>query len=807
MDSFPKRLIILTFLLTALVACQAPAGASDGLSMDLRIGFDRIAQSGSWIPISAIVENTGPDIEAELRVETTALGGENAVYVHPISLPRGSRMALSFSIGGLSGFENEVQVDLVSQGRVLLSESTSLDVISAESLLVGIWSDTPDGAVSIGAVIPSNGDTALALLTPDDFPEVAEAWTALDVLIIANADTSQLDSDQVAAMQGWLAQGGRLLIAAGTSFQRTLSGLEELSPVLPTGTVEVSLSPLAAFANASFGQAQIEALVASGPLTADAGVLLASDDVPLIVFREVGYGRVDFLAFDLDLQPVAGWDDTPAMWRSILLNGAARPGWAYGLNQNYQFARDAVAAVPGVRLPAALQLCGFLLLYVLLIGPVNYLVLRQMGRLELAWVTIPVLVVLFSLVAYITGFQLRGSRPIVHRLAVVQSVAGDSTAQVDGYFGIWSPRRQTYDVLLDEGLLARPIPREIAGALTAVTTTSIETDQNVTVRDIRVDVGSISAYLVQGTQPNPLSLSVDLSLEPLDEGVRVRGEITNESEADLTETVLLLGGVARPISDLPAGELLLIDEVFQGGQATPGSQGIDPYPQGAGFGFYPYALDSLAAELTGIDNCQFGGALEPLQQRRCNFINSIVVSEGRGSGIYLAGWSEAAPLGLEVLNANVINEDVALHLVQLPALNEVGGGNGLLEIPPGLMTYSVVDVSPNVYSPNPYDLYMNLGEFVSFRFQPAFRYDVDAFDTVVLSMQSYNTNETLPIVEILDVEAGIWVPVNGRWGRTRIDDAGRFIDDLGGVTFRIEVENNFGQSISRFDVSYRSQDS
>src|SRR5260370_82991 len=92
------------------------------------------------------------------------------------------------------------------------------------------------------------------------------------------------------------------------------------------------------------------------------------------------------------------------------------------------------------------------------VGPINYLILRRLKRRELAWVTVPALVVVFSAGAYFTGYQVRGGQASLHRLAVVQVWPNADQAQVDGLVGVFSPRRTAYDVVFGPGLLARPMP-------------------------------------------------------------------------------------------------------------------------------------------------------------------------------------------------------------------------------------------------------------------------------------------------------------------------------------------------------------
>jgi len=53
-------------------------------------------------------------------------------------------------------------------------------------------------------------------LTVADLPGRVEAWDPIDRLVWQDIDASALRPEQLTAMRGWLAGGGRLTIVGGT---------------------------------------------------------------------------------------------------------------------------------------------------------------------------------------------------------------------------------------------------------------------------------------------------------------------------------------------------------------------------------------------------------------------------------------------------------------------------------------------------------------------------------------------------------------------------------------------------------------
>jgi hypothetical protein len=785
-------------LAMALISIQpALAQQANGPTLDVRAGWDGYMDSGNFNPVTVIATNDGPDLRGEIRIQVDPLSGGSTLYTYPIDLPRGSRKQVRLYPANLSALVNKLTVTLYSTGQVIASKEEALDYIDQNSLLIGIWSDTPGALSDIGQVKPSGGLTARAMLDENDFPEEAQGWAALDVLVIYDADTGKLSPQQQAALRAWVRQGGRLILVGGASFTRTLSGIGDLSPLAATRTVNGSLDALSTAANKPFEQAaSLEAPIAIGALSENAHVLVNSASGPLVVWQPSGNGRIDFLAADPALEPLTSWKNMGDLWRLILADGAARPGWAYGFNPSWGSAQQAIVDVPGVTLPSVLQLCAFLAIYVVLIGPLNYLVLARLKRRELAWITIPGLVLAFTLIAYFTGFQLRGSQVIVHRLGVIKVWQGEPQAQVETLVGLWSPRRSAYDVQIEPGFLARPMPVDLSGSLTTLSQAEISRSDSTQLRNVQVDIGSVRSFVVAGFSTQAPHLDGTLTMTPGASGVRITGDVLNNSPVDFDHVSLIFGGSAIRFADLPAGKILHINEMMlaEGRATAGGSSGLDPFP----YNSYGYTTTSLQTDLAWSTDCYSASS----DRRRCNLAASIINSETRGSEAYITGWADHVPLKMEVLNAETRTVDLGLYIFQMQT-RIAASATPPTEISPGLMTWQLVD-SSNTYAYNytPYDLYLDPNTSVSFRYEPLGFLPVPDSNGLIVHVESYDLSLPMPSVEVWDFEQGRWERLQqAQWGNNLLHDAGQFIDAAGGVIIRLKTSSTYSISISRVDVT------
>jgi hypothetical protein len=92
----------------------------------------------------------------------------------------------------------------------------------------------------------------------------------------------------------------------------------------------------------------------------------------------------------------------------------------------------------------------FILLYILVVGPLDYFLLKKVvKRLELTWVTFPIVVISVSAAAYFTAYSLKGHDQKVNKLDLVDIDLQTSTVQGNTWFSVFSPRIQNYSVSVE----------------------------------------------------------------------------------------------------------------------------------------------------------------------------------------------------------------------------------------------------------------------------------------------------------------------------------------------------------------------
>lgn len=568
--------ILIIFLLVLLPRTTAAQDDDTGLSLQVRAGFDGYYKPSYAVPVTISAQNDGPPIEGEIRIITGNRSfNDEVVYSVPISLPTQSNRQVALTVY-LSRFTGSLTAQLVDNNGAILTEqdSNTLNQLAIDDLLYGVVSSSPGELAFLESVTGGRSQAGVAFLNPAELADIAVAWDALDVLIVDDTDTSQLTPAQVAALDDWLAGGGHLIVTGGPNWQASTAALGDLLPVTVSSIASLDdLPALRDFAGMEFRD-PAPYLVADSTLR-EGELLLHEDGLPLLAMREQGRGRVYFLALDPKLAPLVDWDGSGLLWGLIADAVPLPTAWEMGVQDSYA-AGTAVSDIPSLTLPSIGQLLLFLLIYIIVIGPVNYLVLRRLNRRELAWLTIPALVLLFSGFTYFTSFRSRGENIIVNEMTVAYGQVGEKRVHAQSLLGIYSPRRNVFDVTLPGEAAARPFSRSLGSLSSGGNLDAIVREGEVRLANIRADTSEMQTFIAESYQPAP---DIAVHVQAAEGGLAGEVEIAveNQGERPFADAALLIGSTLEAVGTLQPGEgRVLTVTLPETGSSSPTPEGGTP---------------------------------------------------------------------------------------------------------------------------------------------------------------------------------------------------------------------------------------
>ena len=645
---------------------------------------------GEWLPLWVQLENYGADVEVEVQVRVPTTQGA-AVFATPISLANGARKRVPLYVLP-NNYAHELEVLAVSGSDILSTQKISVSGLANVTYTFGVIAPEPGSLILLkGLVLPGRSRSIeIANLSLRNLPEKTEGLGSFDVLVINDSDTSVLTADQNAALSQWVRQGGRLVIGGGAGALKTASGLPQaLLPLLPKDLVEVSqVHSLSEFANT-------EAIQNPGPFTLAIGdqhesrAILYAHDHPLLLEKSVGAGTVHFIALDLATAPFNGWPGTTGFWAKLIGPGSTYPDWLPPDMSVRQLTSNqmnyALANLPALDLPSIRGLTFLLGFYVVMVGPVNYVVLRWLKRLHWAWLSIPFMTIIFTAGTFTIGYLLRGNDIILNKIAIANPNPGGETA-LRTYFGLFSPAQQSYQLELDSSALLSPIRLDYDPWGTRVYPGSADTTfiqgEPAIVRGLSVDQWSMQAFMAEGIWEDFGEVSANLEFS----GNAIAGVLRNHSRVALTEIVLVIGSNIQRIQNLQPGEdaqiQIEIPNLVTPDFGAPLSYRIfeqefsQPMPTGPS--------RQLQLKQTLVDNLFSYGI--SFSSRKFSGVS------GAGSDstqLLLLAWFNDAPPALKVSGRSIAQQTTGMLYMYLPYTFPA---SGQISLPPGLIPSTLVEL-------------------------------------------------------------------------------------------------------------------
>ncbi len=815
-------------LLAALLAgssARPAAGARPGQAQEIELsaeaGFDGYAKVGAWIPVRITLRSAEP-VDGQVVVEVPAAGARYAMTVS-LSSPAERRLTLHVPPASVP-----IEVKFVSGGQARAQTAPYLRILSRADRLVLVVSDPPDGYSFLNDLpTPFGGSTRLAQMRIAQLPDRAAALSTLDAIVFSNVDTASLTRAQQGALRAWIVGGGHLILGGGPGALLTAGGLPGIAPAQASSALLATpmdsllalarpdaLAPLEEPASGALVPA-----VALAVISPDAAALAGSRETPLIVRRQIGRGLVDQLAFDPTLSPLRDWSGRGALFASLFAGRVDIPN-STGELRDAPSAGMAARAISVEMLPNIIVIAGFLLLYVLCLGPLNYLALRRISRLSWAWVTLPLLVAGFTLLGLATGFRLRGNEPHLHRLSLVSGDARMAGGPSYNLTGLFAPRRNTLDLSAGRNLPVEVEPREERDAALTVAE-----GEPTWIENIGLDGGETRVFYGLAEEALP-EVRADLAFVPqrgASEPARILGEIINTTGAAFTGCALVAGHDYQAIGTLGANQRVQaeVSLVFGRPQSAVNFSGL----QAGGAYDAGFAVPRQSSPASSATPASYG---EPFDLSGASMYDALIgwrdysgnrlaaIAEGGfvgalfaeagarlGDGVMLACWEATDRSGIAVDGARVT--DRGLRAWRLPVRNYLPGSASI--IPPDAFAWSL-RASSSSARPDASGLILEPGQHV-FGFTPWFgvRAGADATVTVEYTFGDGTRLSSLDDTSLwlYEWDSAQYIQVVGgaMSNDARVSATGAFVSPAGEL--RVRVDNPARQvSLSNLQVSFQT---
>lgn len=358
------------------------------------------------------------------RVE---VGSDSAVESYDVTLPESGGIRWTITA-------------LTHAPRVILvvGESAAIATLSSEEGIVVVQqqSGLPDRSVayeSVDAIVVTD-----AAIPNASVAEALRRWVLNGGhLLLSSGDAAALqESDMGKWFAGKLGSGGPLKLR--NVDVRELNPLEQLVQNAETLEIRRGVQAVAIGEEGFDGEPLAESL---------AGTIAA--EIPY------GFGRVTFVGVDLRKPPMSDWKSLPEFVRRLLLGRRKanaeeddRSSLAHsGITELASQVYVVQERFPAVRRASTWTILGVLLVYLVVIGPVDYwFVNHVLKRPGATWLTLPIWILAAGAIALVAADRTNGREARLNQTDVLDVDAATGTMRGRTWTTLYSPETQRYAV-------------------------------------------------------------------------------------------------------------------------------------------------------------------------------------------------------------------------------------------------------------------------------------------------------------------------------------------------------------------------
>jgi hypothetical protein len=476
--------------LAVLVFATAAWSAEEpDLDVTFKAGWDNAYRPERWMPLSFIVVSKQPK---PLAVSMSVFGQQDSMtnmtidhdFVVTPGVPANVPMVTKLR-HDVSNFDVTIKADKVRTVRwnsrigelnYSADNSLSMDSIPPQDLFIGLCGPGTAGLMQLPAhmivenTVNNTGERVRGRLRVKEkvinlLPWDWTGYDCLDLLILHDPDWNQINDSQARAIAAWVNNGGRLLLVLGShplprdhALAKMLPFVIGLARTVPLTETQVAELGLQDSTKRSLTCWTLPPAKGWETLTVNGGFQYFSAGL-------VGFGWVGVLEFTPS--ELTGAGPAARFWNGILkkfdsrcmlgsggdqedANSNSQSGYNHyytlgGTGESANAVLNYLQSIPEMRPLSIWWIIGLLSVLALVLGPLDYFVLKRLDRLPLTWVTSTAVIALFSVGAYYGVEHIRGGRMVVRAVTVTDAVQGQGGSYWSTTMcGIFAPSSDSY---------------------------------------------------------------------------------------------------------------------------------------------------------------------------------------------------------------------------------------------------------------------------------------------------------------------------------------------------------------------------
>ncbi|MEG6616218.1 hypothetical protein V6C27_07240 [Peptococcaceae bacterium 1198_IL3148] len=709
-------------------------------------GLNGLYKTDQPVQLNISIANNGAAVEnAVLMVKQNreSLGytpAGSAVYQKTVDLPANQRVETQIVIPGEMANNNALVYLYANDTELARAKVQGVAVNDFIGLSVG---ETPL-ANGLPIWLETNMKNMLTLkyMAPTEVPDNPIALGAADFIVMDDQSIGALSSQQLTTIHHWVTLGGTLLLSGGAGAAEG-QAFADISPVLVTGNKNIT-------GNWNGLRTATNAVAVTTGTFVDGEKLLTVDGTTLVARRTIGRGDVVYSA--VGLENLQAKDNK--VWEALLkMHDAPIMAAKHGNDRDINISLlDASANFPQLHPPSITYLVGIWGLYMVLVAPGLYLLLKKYNRRDWAWLGVPMLAVLTAAVIYYSAPMHKLNGPLGQTLAMVE-VVDEQVAEIKADGSYVSPKGG--ELMLadtDQGLITPRVRYngDNWGQLPIIDYSN---------QQIGVNYGKVGYLsLRQASLYKVVNDFGYIKGEVKLEGSKITGQLINQTNIDIEKCILIFGDNVVELGELPTNGSINVDEDVMTAKRFNWETDLQDW---------------------------FGTNTEALYQiRDAVATKEYVVETEADKGIQLVALAKQVPGLMQLKNADAENISTAMIKQQIPL---VLPDSGKFRLPAGFIPANIVESNGGLEQ-TPEGYMIHGGHVtVEFNLQLPVQQQVEV-QAVEISNLLVASNYQL---SIFDWTNASWVPIEPNRGRLAGNDLKPYISEQNRLRINIEKSDYY----------------
>lgn len=569
-------LTLLVMLVMSFILPTTQASAAATLEVKATAGVSGKAKYQSVVPLQVTVKNNGADFSGDMAINSSNSYEAASALVVPIDIAAGEEKTFTFYLDGLADYSYS-DTDLfafyegsIEKGKKIAYKGTKrlqsnfLDPSSTFIYTLTDKSDRLSALLRLSTFVAQSNVEVFNINQLKDYtlPEDSQGLAMANVIVVDEVAIADLTPKQQEALLKWVQDGGTLLLGAADQINATAGVFKEYLPLsLSQEMTAISAEALTKLSGGGIFTQPIS--VYSATSSEGSLPLLTENNEVLAAKKKVGSGEVIQTTFSLGDQPLASMDGYGALLakviniQSISQQGMMRQGQS-PLDQISYELRNINELFPSFEVSVSYMLI-VIILYILIIGPILYFVLKKADKREHAWWIIPSISVVLSIVLFIVGAKDRIVQPQVQQSAFYKVNEDNS---VNGYYveSILTNRSGDFVVNADQNTTAVALRNynNFTGTMGPLHESSYikenASGSTLTLRDL--SYWSVQSFGGKTSAQNIGKMDIDITLK----NEKLTGTVKNNFPFALKDVTLISGVKEVKLGDIEANGTLQVNK-------------------------------------------------------------------------------------------------------------------------------------------------------------------------------------------------------------------------------------------------------